>query len=442
MTCEAKSSLHAGEPLEGNYFVAAYPPFSCWDKAMVDEYRRAIESRPDPTTESLGVYVHIPFCGKRCQFCYYLSYAGKTRAEIDEYVDALIHEMKLYREKTAINGRGVDFVYVGGGTPSLLPAEQIRRLMSALRTHFDLEHVREITFECAPKTVTETKLDALRAGGVTRVSLGIQQLNDEVLRKNGRIHLVPDVERAFTAIRKTGFEVVNVDLMVGLVGESDETFFTSLEQVIQMAPDCVTIYQLEIPHNTPLYKALGHESPEGIPASWAVKRMRLGRAFHRLEEAGYSLQSAYMAALDRVRHRFVYQEEQYHGSDLLGLGVSSFSILTGVHHQNLDQFGTYLARLRGGNLPFGRAYTLSGQEQFVREFILQLKLGAVDLDALRRKFGKDFPEPFGESLRHYASEGWLAYDNRNVTLTREGLLRVDRLLPGFYLPQHRGVRYA
>jgi oxygen-independent coproporphyrinogen-3 oxidase len=442
MRCETKPSPYASEPLEGNYFVAAYPPFSCWDKGNVGEYERGIENPSSATSESLGVYVHIPFCGKRCQFCYYLSYAGKTRAEIDQYVDALIHEMKLYCEKAAIRGRKVDFLYFGGGTPSLLSVEQIRRLTSALRTNFPLEQVREITFECAPKTVTEAKLGALRDAGVTRVSLGIQQLNDEVLRKNGRIHLVPDVERAFAAIRKTGFWVVNVDLMVGLVGENEETFFTILEQVIQMAPDCVTIYQLEIPHNTPLYRALGNEALEWIPVSWEVKRMRLGRAFARLEEAGYLLRSAYMAARNPNRNRFVYQEEQYRGSDLLGLGVSSFSLMSGVHHQNLSQLGTYLARLRDGNLPLGRAYILSKQEQVVREFILQLKLGAVDLEALCRKFDRELPEQIGESLRRYAAEGWLTYDNRKVALTRAGLLRVDRLLPDFFLPQHRGIGYA
>jgi oxygen-independent coproporphyrinogen-3 oxidase len=195
--------------------------------------------------------------------------------------------------------------------------------------------VQEATFECAPKSVTEPKLRALREGGITRLSMGVQQLNDEILKKNGRVHLAGDVERAYAIIRRLDFEVVNIDLMVGLLGESDESFMESLERIIQMNPDSVTIYQLELPLNTPLYRALGKSVPAGSLATWEVKRTRLANGFARLETAGYQLRSAYTAAHFPQHQRFVYQVAQYHGADLLGIGASAFSYIDGIHCQNL-----------------------------------------------------------------------------------------------------------
>ena len=229
----------------------------------------------------------------------------------------------------------MDFIYIGGGTPSVLSPSRMRRLLDGLADSLSCQGVREITFECAPNTVTRPKLDELRRNGVTRLSLGVQQLDDTVLARNGRIHLTRDVERAYANIRRVGFDVVNLDLMVGLVGETDESFQRSLERVISMAPDSVTIYQLEIPANTPLYRMIRNGTLDAAVPSWAVKRARLEGGFALLERAGYTLRSAYAAVRDLDRQRFLYMDEQYRGADLLGIGVSAFSYLNSVHHQNL-----------------------------------------------------------------------------------------------------------
>lgn len=433
----------SGEPLVGSYFIAAYPPFSQWTVAALDRYRhRLTQPHASPARVPLGLYVHIPFCTERCQYCYYLSYAGKTRDQIDAYLDALLVELATYARQPALAGRMVDFVYFGGGTPSLLSPWRIRRLLGGLAQSFPWNAVREVTFEGAPKTVTLPKLVELREAGVTRLSLGVQQLDDEVLAKNGRIHSVRDVERAYADIQRAAFDVVNIDLMAGMVAETDESFYRSLDRVVEMAPDSVTVYQLEIPPNTPLYRAIcAHPLQWHVP-SWEVKRSRLNQAFTRLEHAGYKLRSAYAAVRDIDRHRFLYMEEQYRGSDLLGIGVSSFSYLDGVHHQNLASFEPYIQSLRVGKLPFGRAYVLNDQERLVREFVLQLKLGRIEQAYFRDKFGVEVDQQFAEQLSRFSAEGWLEVDATSITLTRQGLLRVDRMIPTFYLPGHRGVPYS
>jgi oxygen-independent coproporphyrinogen-3 oxidase len=427
------------QPAAGNYFVSNYPPFSVWTEAAVADYRRLLDRPGGEAT--LGLYVHIPFCVDRCHYCYYRSHEDKL-AEADRYLAALAAELQRYARTPALSGRSLDFVYFGGGTPSLLSTARVERLLGALQRALPWNAACEVTFECAPRSVAVSKLRTLRQLGITRISLGVQQLDDDVLRANGRVHLVADVERAFGAIRAVGFDVVNVDLIVGLVGETDDSFFGSLERVIGMAPDSITIYQLEIPLNTPLYRSLADGTLATPPADWDRKRDRLGRAFDRIERAGYSIRSGYAAIRDPVRHRFVYQEEQYRGADLLGIGASAFSHLGGINQQNLVSLAGYFEAVERGGLPLWRAYALSDDERLVREFVLQLKLGRIDCDGFAGRFGVDVEERFAAPIAQAAAAGWLRLDARAIVLTRDGLLRADWLLRDFYRPEHRGVRYS
>ncbi|MCA9266705.1 MAG: coproporphyrinogen III oxidase family protein, partial [Planctomycetales bacterium] len=376
------------EPLVGNYFVAVYPPFACWSKEHVGAALcRLSGARSGQPRSPLGLYIHVPFCVERCDFCYYRSYAGQSGATRERYLDAVLTELSMYRSYSGLAERRVDFVYFGGGTPSLLSVRQIERLLRGIQAVFPWTHAREVTLECAPKSVSRSRLAALAEAGVTRISLGVQQLDDGVLLANGRIHRVDDAERAFAKIASVEFQSVNVDLIVGLVGETDATFRTSLNRVLQWQPDSVTIYQLEIPVNTPLAQTLreGHQPPAG----WDVKRRRLMEAWDELERAGYTLRSAYTAVRDPTKHHFYDQDLQYQGADLLGVGVASFSYVDGVHCQNIASIESYQASVADRRLPLSRAYVLSEVEQMTREFILQMKLGQINARYFAEKFSVD-----------------------------------------------------
>ena len=429
------------EPAEGNLFVSAYPPFSCWTPQCVSDIDRVLQTATaDRHDVPLGMYVHVPFCLQRCQFCYYRSFAEPTPETVDSYVDALINEIRIYGESAALAGRKLAFVYFGGGTPSSLSVCQLQRLFQEIQAVFPWTDAQEITFECSPKTVTCDRLATLHRAGVTRISMGVQQMNDDVLRQSGRIHLVHDIQRAYTEIRQQGFDVVNVDLMVGLVGETERSFRDSIRQVISMGPDSITFYQLEIPTNTPLFRAI-HDGEIASLASWDVKRARLGEAFGLLESEGYTLRSAYAAVRDSLRHPFLYQDMQYHGADLLGTGLASFSYLSGIHYQNVASLREYHTSLAAARLPYNRGYVLNQDERAVREFILQLKLGKVEAGYFLSKFGMHVAERFCDPLKRFSDQGWLSVDADSVTVTRQGLLRVDRMLPAFYLSEHRGQSY-
>ncbi len=425
------------EPADGSYFVAAYPPFPFWNESLV-RYANDVLATPPvaPPEAPLGIYVHVPFCAKRCDYCYFRSFAGGTNGEKDDYVDAVIEEAKNYRRSPALSDRALSFIYFGGGTPSLLSDRQIRTLLTGLQDAFPWDDVEEVTFECAPKTVTLAKLHTLRQLGVTRLSMGVQHWDDQVLQRSGRIHLVQDAERAYAWIQEVGFDVVNLDLIVGLGGETDASFLGGVERCIELGPACVTIYQLEVPHNTPLYRTLyDAESPAPLP-SWALKRRRLASGFELLERAGYTVRSAYAAVRDPAVHRFVYQDAQYHGADLIGLGLASFSYVGGVHFQNISRMEPYLECVSRQEFPIGRAYLLSREEQMVREIVLQLKLGGVSRDYFRRKYDVDVVARFAPQWNAFAARGWLRVGPQGVRLTREGLLRADRLVLAFYRPSH------
>ena len=435
------SNCKTEAPLGGNYFVSAYPPFSCWTRESATDVLHRLE-RLDSSHEDtpLGLYVHIPFCTVRCLFCYYLSYAKKSSEVIERYVQALIKELSLYYELIDLSTRSVKFAYFGGGTPSILSASQISTLIGGLKKILPWTAAEEITFECSPKSVDQEKLLALRDAGVTRISMGVQQLDDEVLRKNGRVHLVSDVERAYEMFGKMGFDVVNLDLIVGLVGESDRSFMASVEKMVEMNPESVTIYQLEIPSNTPLYRLYQDRKLDEAPVSWKLKRARLAQGFKVLEQAGYQLRSAYTAVRDAEYRPFVYQDAQYHGADLIGIGASSFSYYAEAHYQNLAKLEAYLQCVESGRLPIERAYVLSEEERLIREFILQLKLGEVDRSYFLDKFEVDIFARFSEPIADFESQALLEGDGKQLKLTREGLLQVDRMLPVFYLPEHQGIR--
>jgi len=429
------------EPLAGNYFVAVYPPFSAWRQQNCDQIASMLRELSADASVPWGMYVHIPFCDKRCNYCYYLSFAGTSPGELAHYASRLVREVSWYAELPRFAKRPPRFVYFGGGTPSLLPATELAGLLAQLRSQLNWDQAEEITFECSPKSIDRDKLAILHAAGVNRISLGVQQLDDEVLRQSGRIHLVADVQRAWEQIRAFDFAEVNMDLIAGLPGQTDESFIAGLKRAIALGPDCITIYQLEVPGNTPLFRAIDDERVAQSLADWDTKRQRVATGFRILKQHGYTIRNAYSAVRSSRHSRFVYAEDQYHGADLVGIGLSSFSYVAGMHYQNTTSLREYSETVEKEQPPVARGYVLSKEERMIREFILQLKLGSVSREYFRHKFAADPAERFAFQLRQFQASGWMVIDDTSVRLTRAGLVRVDRLLPAFYLEEHQTCAY-
>jgi oxygen-independent coproporphyrinogen-3 oxidase len=429
----------------GSYFVANYPPFSVWTPGAVATEARPALDAPPAAGVPLGVYLHIPFCRKRCHFCYFRVYTDRNAREVESYLDLLAREWELYSPLPAIAGRPIDFVYFGGGTPSFLSTHQLRRLVKRLTAATPWSSAEEITFECEPGTLTEPKLAAIRDMGVTRLSLGVENFDDRVLELNGRAHRSPEIGRSYASARALGFPQINIDLIAGMLGETDDNWRACIDRTLELDPDSVTIYQMELPYNTTIssdiLKGTG-QFAEPV-ANWATKRRWVDEAFSALERAGYHVGSAYTAVKNPATTTFIYRDRLWQGADLVGLGVASFGHVNGVHMQNLDTWEKYSAAIERDEIPLGRAYRPTVEERLIREFVLQLKRGAVAPGYFTAKYGVDVLDRFADGLASLRTSGYLSRaDRETIALTRDGLLRVDVLLPRFFLPQHAGIRYT
>jgi oxygen-independent coproporphyrinogen-3 oxidase len=426
----------------GSYFISNYPPYSQWKKENLPAIVEVMNQPPRPGVP-LGLYLHIPFCRKRCKFCYFKVFTDKNAAEIETYVSALCREIELVSRLPVMGGRPFRFVYFGGGTPSFLSSKQLRSLVDRLRANINWDQAEEVTFECEPGTLQENKLETLKELGVTRLSLGVESFTDRILEENGRAHLSKEIYRAWDWIQKIGFPNVNIDLISGMVGEDWENWKFNIEETIRLSPDSVTIYQMELPFNTVFSQDILGNKIETPVADWPLKREWVSYAFDRFLEAGYTISSGYTVFKNPDKVNFSYRDNLFQGSDLIATGIASFGHLSGVHYQNKPEMAQYQGDLlEKGELPVGRALRVTPEQLLIRETVLCLKRGYLQADYFRKKFGVEIIEHWRTVWEEDQKQGLLQFDSDRVELTRKGLLQVDALLPDFFEPQHRGVRYT
>ncbi len=433
-------STEATKTEVGSYFISNYPPFSQWQSELVGEIEAALHAPPQGVP--LGLYLHIPFCRKRCKFCYFRVYTDKNAHDVETYVSALSRELELVSRLPVMGGRPFRFVYFGGGTPSFLSAKQLTSLVDRLRANINWDKAEEVTFECEPGTLSEPKVHTLKELGITRLSLGIENFSDSILEENGRAHLSGEVYKSWEWIQAAGFQNVNIDLISGMVGENWDNWKDCIRKTIDLSPDSVTIYQMELPFNTVYSKDILGNQIESPVADWPTKRAWLSYAYDELMAAGYHVSSAYTLIKDPSKVNFSYRDNLWRGSDLLATGVASFGHVSGVHYQNKADWGDYIADLQAGKLPLWRAMRPTKHQLLIRELILQLKKGWLDAGYFRRKFGVEILDEWREVWSEHASEGMLTIDGDRIELTRDGLLHADSLLPPFFEPEHQGVRYT
>src|SRR5688572_22923802 len=404
VTLEQVTESPAKKTEVGSYFISNYPPFSVWSGEGVSAAVGAFDSPPKEREARLGLYLHIPFCRKRCKFCYFRVYTDKNADEVETYLSALSKEIDLYARRAGFGGRQFEFVYFGGGTPSFLSNAQLERLIERINQNWTWEAAKEVTFECEPGTLKESKLQTIKKIGVTRLSLGVEHFDDEILSVNGRAHKSPEILRAYQWIREVGFKQVNIDLIAGMLGETDDKWKMAVEKAIAMDPDSVTIYQMEVPFNTTIAKeakSLGTETPV---ASWAQKRGWVDYAFSQFEAAGYVVSSAYTLVKPERHAGFVYRDSLWRGADLVGTGVASFGHFQGVHYQNFDKWEQYIEKIDRGELPLNRALPVTEHQKLIREMILQLKTGHITASYFQNKFGTDIRQEFAPQFSSLVQE--------------------------------------
>jgi oxygen-independent coproporphyrinogen-3 oxidase len=281
--------------------------------------------------------------------------------------------------------------------------------------------------------------------GVTRLSLGVENFKPEILKYNGRAHLEEEIHRAYGWARDLGFPQINIDLIAGMVGEDWDNWKVCVAKTLALAPDCVTIYQMELPYNTVFSKELkmvGVDEPAMAVADWPTKRAWVRYAFDEFVKAGYTISSATTVVKDPAKTRFVYREALWRGADMFGTGVASFGHVNGVHIQNVDTWESYVEHLDRDELPLGRAYPTTPRDRLIRETVLLLKTGHLDLAYFRAKHGVDVRKEFAAAFEQLERDGWLTVGPDAIDCTPDGLMQIDRHLPVFFDPQYQDVRYT
>jgi oxygen-independent coproporphyrinogen-3 oxidase len=349
------------------------------------------------------VYVHVPFCDGKCAYCAFYS-VRYTEAAADAYLSALDREMALAQ------GQGAPpdpvTIYVGGGSPTVLGEDRLRRLGSLVRRRFAGGRLREWTVEAAPGGLSEKKIAALREAGVTRVSLGAQSFGDAVLRRAGRRHTAADVEAAFLRLRAGGFANLGLDLIAGLPGAGPASWRASLQRACALAPQHVSVYGLGVEPGTALHTRIG-EGAGGRPPEAALRRALaeaervLGEArFERYEISNYALLPARARPGAASRWRCEHNVACWAGEDYLGFGPSAASRGGRMRRTNRPDLPDYVRALNSGLLPPREEETLDAATDTCERLMFAFRLReGVDLGAFVRRFGRP-----AESLRlHWES---------------------------------------
>jgi coproporphyrinogen III oxidase-like Fe-S oxidoreductase len=342
----------------------------------------------------------------------------------------------------AFQGRKLRFAYFGGGTPSYISEKQLRYLVDGLNRHVSWQDAEEVTFECEPGTIQKAKLETLKAIGVTRLSLGIEHFDDEILAANGRAHLSPEIYRAYQWAREVDFPQINIDLIAGMSGETEEKWREAVRRAIELQPDSVTIYQMELPYNTVISQDILKKGAASPIAGWDMKRRWLNYAFEQFLAHDYEIAGTDIVATKKKTCRFIYRDALWHGGDMIGIGVSSFSHFGGVNFQNAHNFEEYVRILNEDRLPLLRAVSLTPKQRLIREMVLQLKTGSIDTGYFLKKYGVDVWNEFRPVYEELEEKSVLERHNGTIALTRRGLLEVDHFLKDFFEPELRTVRYA
>ena len=369
-----------------------------------------------------GIYVHIPFCVRKCAYCDFVSYAGEREA-MPRYVDAVVKEARTAAPLCA--GKRVTSVYIGGGTPTLLPTKLMANILAALRSNFDIDPAAEISCECNPGTVDATALAGLRGNGVSRLSIGVQAAQDALLRRIGRIHTVCEAERAFRAAREAGFCNINLDLMYGLPGQTAQMWRDTLDWAIGLAPEHLSLYSLILEEGTPLYQRV-ESGAETLPDEDAVLDMlRLSdditasNGYSKYEISNYSRPGC------ECRHNVLY----WLNGEYLGLGCAAHSRLGMKRLYNHSSLGEYIDAVeRRGTATAGETELSPEDDAFDTLMLGTRMLEGVERAEYAARHGEAALARLEPKLRELQKRGLIADDPRRIRLTREGLLLQNSLL--------------
>ena len=377
--------------------------------------------------DGMGLYLHIPFCERRCRFCAFF-----TRDHQDDravaFVADLLGEINWAADAGLVRGRLVDTVYFGGGTPTTLSAAQLLAILNACRESFDLASAAEISIEANPLGVDQPALLALRAGGVNRVSFGAQSFDDAELDAAGTPHRADDIARAVHSARQAGLATVNLDLIYGFPGQSPARWLANLDAAIALEPDHLSFYGLTIEEGTPLHQDVARGRVTVPDEDTMADLYEMGR--ERLDAAGYRQYevSNFARPGHECRHNLGYWTDR----EWLGLGPSAHSYLDGDRFDNVESLSEYHRLVTDGQAPIAEREKGTPDLRVREAVAFGLRtVGGVRLGTLKSRYHLDPVTRFQEPIERLVRDGWLVLEGDVLRAGRSGLAMADELAVAF-----------
>lgn len=379
-----------------------------------------------------GIYVHVPFCARKCAYCDFYSVVGDNAA-IEAFCGLLVREMELFVERFPGEAAApADTVFFGGGTPTALGAEALCGLLSALRERFPVARDAEVTTEANPGTVSAEGLRTLRAGGFNRISIGVQSFDPRALQTLGRIHGLEEVRSAYRGARAARFDSVGIDLIFGIPGQSVADWQADLDRTVAFLPDHVSAYALAPEPGTPIHAAIGEGrietlDEETVAEMYESARRVLGRAgYRRYEISNFSRPGLF------CRHNMKYWKR----GGYVGLGPSAHGLLfppeapLGLRTANPPSLSDYAKRIREGRLPWGDAHVCTADDAWKESLIAGLRLAeGVDAPEIEKRYGPP-PDAVREAVEAAVRTGRLIREGSSLRLPADLFFVSNEVLAG------------
>ena len=375
--------------------------------------------------KQIGLYIHIPFCKQKCSYCDFCSYAEKQDL-ISKYIKCLLQEIK----EVGINNRAdfengkddlfsIKTIYIGGGTPSLIESKYIVQIMEEIKSNFELDENVEITIEVNPGTVTLEKLEDYNKAGINRLSIGLQSTHEHLLKEIGRIHTYLDFLDTYRFAREAGFENINVDLMIGLPNQTLAEVQDSIEEIVSMEPEHVSVYSLILEESTPLFKKVeeGIELPDEElerKMYWTVKQILETNGYNHYEISNFAKQG-----YESKHNLDCWNQKEY-----IGFGVAAHSYTNGIRYSNIENLEQYIKNYEEDkteeNLVF---HEKQDMEAMKKEYMLLglRKIDGVSIQEFKIKFVANPVFLYHDKLEKLVNEDLIEIDGDQIKLTNKGL---------------------
>ncbi len=364
-----------------------------------------------------ALYIHIPFCLAKCNYCDFNSHPlPVSNGRVDKYLEALKRELLMLSKELALGG--IETIYIGGGTPTLVETEQLIDLMTYLKEFLDFSKIHEITIEANPGTITHDKLISLNSVGFNRISIGVQSLDDNLLKGMGRVHSAEEAAATIKLARETGWNNINVDLIYGLPNQSTAIWEETLKMIMQLGPDHISAYGLKIEDNTPW--GINYDNDLlSLPEEECVFKMY--EALHTiLAENGYLHYeiSNYCKPNKESKHNTIYWHNKYY----LGIGSGAASFYNNHRFYNIKETEQYIDQLVQGSRPIGEILELTQEEQISETMFMNLRLlSGVNIESFKKRFGISPIDKYYNEIKKLTEMDLLQVNENIIRLTRKGI---------------------